>query len=53
MKIPLQLTPECIKALVEYLIDHDDDIEIGINDFNTLRIVYKELIGEYDEHKTI
>jgi len=26
-------------AIVEYVIDHQEDIEIGINDFSTLRPV--------------
>lgn len=40
------MTPQCVKALVEYLIDHDDDINIGINDFGGLKIVFEELVGD-------
>lgn len=46
MKVNIPMTPQCVKVLVEYLIDHDDDINIGINDFGGLKIVFEELVGD-------
>jgi len=53
MKANIPMTPRCIAALVGYLIDHDDDIKVGINDFDDLRIVYNELIADVDPNGLI
>jgi len=40
-------------AIVEYVTDHDDDIELGINDFATLRPVLEFFNRNVEPFETI
>ncbi len=42
---------EDLKKLTEYLIYHEQDISIGINDFADLRGVYKTIVGFEPTHE--
>ena len=46
MKLPVEMTPRAIQALVWFLMAHEDDIEDSINDFGGLKVVYSEVVGD-------
>ena len=43
--VPMTVNSEAWAAIVEYMGDHRRDIEEGINDFDTLRPVWKFFVG--------
>lgn len=39
------MTPQAFKVLDDYLISHERDIALGIEDFDYLRLVFAERFG--------
>jgi hypothetical protein len=44
--VPLPINSKAWGSIVEYLSDHAEDIEIGIDDFSTLRPMWEFMTGD-------
>ena len=49
MNIPVNMSVKSITAIVNFLIDHKDDIKNSVNDFGELKPVYEQFICKSKE----